>query len=120
MRAAPLVRLAMKLIVFGMLGVALRTGPTKKAEAGQYDLMGVGAQSCGTWTAQRQGGYAAKEMAWVLGFLSGVGFTGIDGANPLRGMDAQGVWAWIDNYCRDHPIDNISGATAAFFYVHPR
>jgi hypothetical protein len=40
-------------------------------------------------------------MQWVLWFLSGIGFAGI--GNPLNGTDTDGIWAWVDNYCRDHP-----------------
>jgi len=32
----------------------------------------------------------------------------------LNEMDAPGVWAWIDNYCQAHPIDNVLKATKAF------
>jgi hypothetical protein len=36
--------------------------------------------------------------------LSGTGSEGDQtGKNPLHGIDAQGVWAWIDNYHRDCP-----------------
>jgi hypothetical protein len=75
--------------------------------------------SCGTWTAdrrQRSGG-ALQDEQWVLGFLSGVGYEGYD---PLNGMDAEGVWAWIDNYCREHPIEQIIAAAEAFKSAHPQ
>jgi hypothetical protein len=39
--------------------------------------------------------------------------------DPLHGMDADGVWAWVDNYCRDHPIDMILSASEAFLHAHP-
>jgi hydrogenase/urease accessory protein HupE len=58
-------------------------------------------------------------MAWVLGFLSGVGFAA-SGLDPLNNMDGEGIWAWIDNYCRAHPIEQLSEATAAFVMEHPR
>jgi hypothetical protein len=52
-----------------------------------------------------------------LGFLSGIGFTA-DG-DPLAGMDAEGVWSWVDNYCRAHPIEKIAKAAAEFDRIHP-
>jgi hypothetical protein len=58
------------------------------------------------------------DLAWVLGFLSGIGSTGI--GDPLRQMDADGVAAWIDNYCRAHPIKAIADAVAEFLGAHPR
>jgi hypothetical protein len=66
---------------------------------------------------------ALEDESWVMGFLSGVGFEahqeaqGVD--NPLDGMDVEGVWAWIDNYCQTHPINDIAQAAAAFYRAHP-
>jgi hypothetical protein len=37
----------------------------------------------------------------------------------LNGVDAQGVWAWIDNYCHANPLDEVSGAAEAFVNAHP-
>jgi hypothetical protein len=56
--------------------------------------------------------------AWVLGFSSGVGSVGFE--NPLRGVDAQGVGGWIDNYCQAHPLDVIAKAASAFVSAYPR
>src|SRR4051812_14663298 len=88
-------------------------------EAEAYMLIGPGLSSCGTWTTYRRayqpGGSATsghaqalENMQWVLGFLSGIGFVGEHDDDPLKGIDGEGVWAWIDNYCREHPIDLIS------------
>lgn len=57
---------------------------------------------------------------WVLGFLSGVGYAANqDGIDPLNGVDDQGVWAWVDNYCRNHPLNLVVTAAAAFRVAHP-
>jgi len=40
--------------------------------------------------------------------------------NPLHNIDGDGVWAWIDNYCRTNPLDTISKALGAFVFAHPR
>jgi hypothetical protein len=53
------------------------------------------------------------------GFLSGIGYEGDANLNPLNGMDAYGVWAWIDNYCQAHPIETIMEAAEAFASAHP-
>ena len=114
------------LLILTVLTILLTTGAT---EAQTYTAIGSGTVSCGSWTAYRPayipGGSATlssqnalQNQAWVLGFLSGVGFIG-NGDDPLNGMDAQGVWAWIDNYCQAHPIENIAQAAAAFYHVHP-
>lgn len=93
---------------------------TSAAQAQEYRAIGVGTMSCGSWTAARrtQGADAFALQQWVAGFLSGIGYQGP--GNPLNGVDAEGVWAWIDNYCRSHPLDKIRMAAEAFDTEHPR
>jgi hypothetical protein len=89
---------------------------------GQVAVAGFGMRSCGTWTAVRHDGTALGHEQWILGFLSAVGYTNFlrDQMNPLEGTDADGVWAWIDNYCQAHPLDRIINAADAFSRAHPR
>jgi len=88
--------------------------------ADAVQVIGVGLGSCGTWTADR----AARDVdevadrAWVVGYLSGAAVWGPD-LNPLQGVDAQAVWAWLDNYCRAHPLVKIQEAANAFIDEHP-
>jgi hypothetical protein len=107
-----------KTLLLTVLTVLLGAG---EAEAQGYQLLGSGANSCGSWTAHmlEYSRPDLQEAAWVLGFLSGIGYVGKNGDAPLDGMDAQGVWAWIDNYCHAHPIENIGLAAAAFYLAHP-
>jgi hypothetical protein len=112
-----------------VLAVILMTGATE-AGAETYVSAGSGTLSCGSWTADRReyntGGRvtqgsqeAQQESAWVLGFLSGIGFIHNNGDDPMDGVDSQGVWAWIDNYCKAHPIVSIADAAGAFYNAHP-
>jgi|SRR5271166_4901723 len=106
-------RLLLPLVV---LSVVL-TG-TAKAE---YHLIGPEGLSCGSWTRAHDGLPTEAIMireGWVLGFLSAFGY--LTYGDPLNGMDGAGVAAWIDNYCRDHPIDDIADAAIAFSKIHPR
>jgi hypothetical protein len=92
------------------------------AHAQKFLAAGAGVGSCGTWTTDRRYPNSASALidaSWVLGFLSGIGYAGI-GVNPLNKMDYQGIAAWIDDYCHDHPIDPIARAAAAFAEMHPR
>jgi hypothetical protein len=86
--------------------------------AEQVDIIGAGNASCGLRTAARRDRHAGYAEAWVLGFLSAVGVTSSD-KNPLRGVDAEAVWAWIDNYCRAHPLERLVESTEAFIIAHP-
>jgi hypothetical protein len=85
-----------------------------------YNLIGQGTLDCGNWTTLRQGRQALGLEQWVVGFLSGIGYEGeTHGDNPLKGVDADTVWTWMDTYCRDHPTATISSSVAAFDAMHP-
>ena len=75
--------------------------------------------SCLGWTAARkQDGVAGRQdEQWVLGYLSAVSdWTDLD---PLRGVDGQGVWVWMDSYCQANPLIKIVEAASAFVREHP-
>jgi hypothetical protein len=87
-----------------------------------FHAIGSGTASCGTWSAYRQAPHvypADTVEQWVVGFLSGVGAAD-DRLDPLNGVDGEGVWGWIDNYCRSNPIDPIEKAATEFVRAHPR
>jgi hypothetical protein len=63
---------------------------------------------------------AALPQQWILGFLSGVGYRGEGVVDPLNGVDAQAVWAWMDNYCQANPLKLVHEAGEAFVTAHPR
>jgi hypothetical protein len=106
--------------VLAVLGVV---ETTDHGEAAEFASIGTGAMSCGNWTSDRRDRQAIAEEQWILGFLSGIGAApqspGLP-VNPLHGVDAQAVLAWIDNYCRGHPLDLIMTAGEAFVTAHPR
>ena len=93
------------------------------AAAAPFHIIGPGLSSCGTWVANR-GGHSSSGAgiyeSWVVGFLSGIGFVNDHGADPLNGVDAEAVWAWVDNYCGANPLDTIEKATIQFYIAHPR
>jgi hypothetical protein len=87
-------------------------------------IIGQGTLSCGSWVSERRKGPAAWEPlpyeSWILGFLSGIGVGSNGALNPLQGVDAEAVWAWIDNYCQAHPLEHRREAGSAFVTAHPR
>jgi hypothetical protein len=99
-----------------IVAAALMTG-----SAHAYTIIGMGQYSCGTWIKDRRGQQMTAYLyqQWIVGFLSGVGYAGPPGIDPLKGTDSNGVWAWIDNYCQAHPLDNIAEAGSAFVIAHP-
>jgi hypothetical protein len=104
------------------LATLLLCSPLEEAKA--YRIAGIGLRSCGSWTATRgQGAAAIGAEQWVLGFLSGVAFCAESegsSVDPLDGTDANGVWAWIDNYCRKNPLDQLEEAPHWFVLAQPR
>jgi hypothetical protein len=104
-----------------VLSVGLVAGSAGDAWA-KVQILGPGAgTSCGTWLEDRDANRAGVDESWILGFLSGIGYAlGERGIDPLHDTDHNGVTAWIDNYCRGHPIDLISAAAAALVTAHPR
>jgi hypothetical protein len=105
------------------LALAIAAAVPNNAAAG-VSMIGDGQASCGSWTDARRfpdGIGAEMDEQWVVGFISGVAYQGPhDNFDPLRGLDGAAVWAWIDNYCRSNPLDNITNAALAFIQAHPR
>ena len=93
------------LVVGGALGLA----------QGKYIVYGHGNDSCGLWTSQRSPDPEKDEwpsrtsQAWVLGFVSGVGF---ESPLTLTKTDTAGIRAWMDAYCAAHPLESIARASA--------
>ena len=53
-----------------------------------------------------------------MGYLSGAAVWG-GGPDPMKGLDTQAVFAWMDNYCRTHPLIDIIGAADVFIHERP-
>jgi len=100
------------------------------AESGY--VLGVGAGSCGKWMEARKVRGASAEVmhtSWVYGYLRAVAallesdargavFLGknsqtlIEKADILspKYVDTDAINAWMDNYCRVHPLETIADA----------
>lgn len=87
-----------------------------RPRAAQFRVLGYGAASCGTWLEDRReasfAGLAAE--SWVQGYLTAFN---VYGPSPTRDItvntDHAGAAAWIDNYCRTHPLADIREAADA-------
>ncbi len=68
-----------------------------------------GLHSCGEWVTERQKPQftivrGALEI-WLIGFLSGLAVA--TNTDVLNGTDIESLHVWMDNYCHDHPLDNL-------------
>lgn len=72
---------------------------------------GYANSSCGTFTSERrlQSATGDKMVVWTLGFLTGLNFSSLD-RDLLVSVDINAVVAWMDNYCREHPLKNLNQA----------
>jgi hypothetical protein len=84
--------------------------PPGKLEVTVY---GAGTQSCGTWLAQSGNEILRGHMkSWVLGFLTAYEAALLEMHVNLRHTDANAVAAWVDKYCRENPLKDVSDASA--------
>jgi hypothetical protein len=70
--------------------------------------------SCGAWTAartSRSGDTIAYEY-WLMGFVSGRNWFEPSANGGVRSAnDPQALEAWVDEYCKAHPLDNLVAAS---------
>jgi hypothetical protein len=110
----------MHFLLPAVLAAVLMTG-SAEAQPQTFAIMGLGTASCGSWTAARRSGQALGYEQWTVGFAAGTASAlgPSKGFDPLRGLDANAVWAWIDNYCRVHPLETVETAAFQFVLAHP-
>ena len=88
-------------------------------EHGDYAKLGVGNLECGLWTQARQIGdvngvwWKTLILGWVQGYLTGYNHYGPGMFDVTKGVGADIVTGWVDDYCVQHPLNNIAGAAEA-------
>src|SRR5689334_7920198 len=105
-----------RLIAIGLILAA--TPANAMTNDGHYVSVGWGLHSCGTYVKARRVGDPGP-MNWVAGFITAYNMTRGDTYNIAGPTDLEGLLAWLDNYCRDHPtnlMDNAVGSLIAFLY----
>jgi hypothetical protein len=102
-----------------VLPLVLIAGPLAPAVAAAT-IIGAGPDSCAIWTADHQAASVdwVGDVEWILGFLSGIGIGSSGAFDPLHGLEASAVVAWMDSYCLDHPLEQITDAGQAFVRAH--
>ena len=73
------------------------------AEPNTY--LGFGHTTCGSWTDVRATKRSPAMQFWALGFVSSWNVLGNTGNDALKGLDANALWAWLDNHCRSQPLE---------------
>ena len=97
--------------VVGLVALLTSVGTSVRAEDGANWVYGLGTYSCGKYLAARRNNAEHPYLQWVEGFL-----TAMDGlksdAHPKR-TDGDAITGWMDNYCREHPLEDVSNAAAS-------
>ena len=89
---------------------------TTQIAAQEQAVLGQGNVSCGSWLNDRKGddAQASSKIAWVLGYVTAFNQYGSKPEGDVsEGKKTEEMMVWIDNYCRDHPADNVHRASAA-------
>jgi hypothetical protein len=82
---------------------AQRVGPMK----------GAGAATCGEYLQDRQGGpaQAVQYAAYVQGYMSG--YNQFGALSVIKEIPrSETIWAYLDKYCRDSPLDHVQDGLA--------
>jgi hypothetical protein len=97
-----------------LFGLVLTYG-ANDALAQKIWLLGEGTSSCGQRTqatVENDSVVHLQQSAWVLGYLRGV-FDGLAvKPDPMAGLDSAAIREWLNNYCREHPLDTIYDAAS--------
>jgi len=97
-------------VVVGLLACVflLLVADTRAAPAA-FVVMGVGADSCATWTKNSKNEFLREaQIWWVEGFMSGLA-QGTE-RDLLRNIDKEALESWMGNYCAKHPLDRVLDA----------
>jgi hypothetical protein len=97
---------------FAMLLLVATISTAQAEQTEPRTLIGPIGFSCGKWTNAPIGTDERAQLEmWVTGYLSGLNME--SSTDFLRDRDADGLTAWIDNYCRRNPLHAITQALHA-------
>jgi hypothetical protein len=106
-----------------LLAIAIGAASAPISPIFAQTIKGSGNDSCGEWLQHRQAIAAQRatnvhvtllsmEQSWIDGFVSGINATKAYGDVDLLGSHpGEGMYVWVDNYCRSKPLDSILGAS---------
>ena len=102
------------IVVVSVLAYALVLGTS---EGIAQRIYGAGSVSCGDWLKyrdQKMLGEQYQAQAWIDGLISGINLAKSNGPDLFASFPGkEGMYAWIDNYCRSKPLDKLVSAGMA-------
>jgi hypothetical protein len=87
-------------------------------EKGVYMVVGPGTISCGKWTEIRSNKTAWTAEIWLLGYISAYNqYVPNDRQDLTDHVDVEGVFGWIDNWCKANPLAQLNTAATKLVTV---
>lgn len=84
------------------------------AGASHAEVTSIGDWPCSAWTARRaEGPRADPPQMWLAGYLTGLA-TALR-VDALAITDAPAVFAWMDEFCAEHPDELLSTGGGMLF-----
>jgi hypothetical protein len=96
-----------------LLGLVISVAFASGAAAEHKLIYGAGTISCGEWQQYRSTGTKSDSYqgeAWIDGYLSGSNAAGNEVDFLAAKTSSVAYYAWIDNYCGQHPLDHLEHA----------
>lgn len=94
-----------------LLAASLASAPVDRHQPVWVRFMG--SIECSAWPIDQEPGHYTKApaLSWVLGYLTATAME--RNVDLLERADSVAVSRWMDNYCRDNPLDNIIQGAAS-------
>ena len=89
---------------------------TARIAAQEQAVLGQGNVSCSSWLENHRSDDVQRSArtAWILGYITAFNQYGSKSERDVtEGKSTEEMTAWIDNYCKQHPVDNVYRASAA-------
>lgn len=94
--------------------------PTKNQAPKTFTTFGN--PSCGQWVAAFEKEKSndlswtmLNKQSWLVGYMSGINSSEYLNVDILKNTDADSIYLFVDNYCREHPLDDVTDAAMALY-----
>ena len=87
---------------------------------GDYSVKGEGNYSCPEYVSAKRSNTAKlySSITWVQGFVTGMNYQRALETDTnsfiARDTPAASIARWLENYCQEHPADDVADAAEAF------
>src|SRR5262249_7936633 len=82
-----------------------------------YIVLGLGVESCGKFIASKErhtptriDALYMEYKAYIQGYITGLNMSTRKISNIVDGTDTHGAVSWIENYCKQNPVDHFDTA----------